>query len=139
MKKFSQFLKEAKIYSLNPDNTKMINNISEVKFIHSSLQKARGYSYLVSLSDEFHSKYKQSENYVSMSGKKDHISNKKIRDLMKNNSEMEYPEAEISDDGSVCIKNGAHRYGMMSRLKMEKKVCLKDSCLKNAKKFGYIK
>lgn len=139
MIKFNQFLKESKIYSLNPDNSKTYHRINEVKFVNSELQKSRGYCNVVEVSDEFHNKYKKTSEYVSMTGKKDSSSNRKIRDLMKNENEMEYPEAEISDDGTVWFKNGKHRYGMMNRLGIERKVCLKNSCLENAKKFKYVK
>ena len=61
MLKFNQFLKESKIYSLNPDNSKTFHKINEVKFVNSELQKSRGYCNVVEVSDEFHNKYKSSK------------------------------------------------------------------------------
>ena len=139
MKTFKTFLKESKIYSHNPDGSKKLNKVESINFKHSDLQKSKGYSNLVSISDNFHETYKKSDNYVSVTGKNDRLANKNIRELISKQIEMEYPEVEIDESGNINFVNGQYRYGVMNKLNMEKKVCLKDSCMKNAKKHNYVK
>lgn len=139
MKSFKEHLKEYKIYSVNPDGSKSLNKIEQINFHLSDLQKSQGYKNVVEVSDLFHSNYKKSEEYISISGKKDKYSNENIRNLMKNGNNLEYPCVNVDGDGNIKFVNGGHRYGIMNRLKMERKVCLADNCLENCRKHGYIK
>ena len=138
MKKFKAFLKEAKIYSHNPDGSKKINNINSINYIHSDLQKAKGFNNLVKVSDSFHDNYKKSGDYISVTGINDKYSNKNIRNLLSNNMNVEYPEVSICPKGSINFTNGQHRYGLSHRIGQEKMVTMNSESCSNAKKYGYI-
>lgn len=140
--KFKDILKqlgESRIYNINPDGSKTIEKIEKINFIHSNLQKSKGYDNVVEVSDIFHDNYKKSKNYVSMTGKKDPLSNKKIRDMLAKNNEIEYPEVSVDEEGNISFDDGQHRYGMITRLKTERLVCMSSESCDNAKKHGYIK
>ena len=139
MLKFKTFLKESKIYSHNPDGSKKLNKVESINFKHSDLQKSKGYSNLVSISDNFHEAYKKSNNYVSVTGKNDKLANKNIRELISKQIEMEYPEVEIDEKGNINFVNGKHRFALEKFINSNVFVVMKDKCLVNAKKYGYVK
>jgi hypothetical protein len=139
MKTFKTFLKESKIYSHNPDGSKKLNKIESINFKHSDLQKSKGYSNLVSISDNFHETYKKSNNYVSVTGKNDKLANKNIRELISKQIEMEYPEVEIDESGNINFVNGQYRFALEKFINSNVLVVMKDKCLVNAKKYGYVK
>lgn len=138
MKSFKEFLKEAKIYSVNPDGTRKLSKVEGVKFIHSQLQKSLDYTEVCNVSDTFHEVYKKSDSYISATGKKDKLANERIRDLMSKNQEMEYPSVDVCPQGNVTFKQGAHRYMMQGRLNMPKTVAMSKESYKNAKKNNYV-
>lgn len=132
---------EAKIYNIRPDGTKEIKDICAFSPVLTTLQKCQGYSSVVDVSDLFHETYKKSDNYISMSGKgkRDERSNKWIRNLLTNGTVLQMPIVEICDQGSIKFKDGAHRYGMLHRLKLNKQVAMTPESFQNAKKFKYVK
>lgn len=127
------------MYSINPDGSRTNKKVDSLNFVHSDLQKAKGFKNLVDISDEFHYKYKSSNNYISVTGNKDKWSNENIRNLIVKQMEIEYPMVDIADDGNIRFIDGSHRYSIANRFGLDKKVCMKDECLNNAKKFNYVK
>lgn len=139
MKSFKELIQEAKMYAIDPSGKKRISEVNSINFHHSSLQKSLGYDNLVKVSDQFHDAYKKSGNYISMTGKKDQFSNKKVRELISKNIQVEYPVVSVCKEGKIKFKEGQHRYAIQSRLKMERCVAMSEESCKNAKRKGYIK
>lgn len=139
MKSFIDILKEAKIYSIDVNGNKKLSSIDKINFHHSALQKSLGYDTVVKVSDAFHDAYKKSGNYVSNTGKNDKYSNTNIRNLISKKMDVEYPTVSVCKEGKIKFSNGAHRYAMQSRLKMEKCVVMSSESCGNSKKHNYMK